>query len=140
MPRRFHRRRSRSSGTMPRRRRSYPRYSRFRGRLKDKTIPLSYLGAALVPIAGILNGDPLVGTGGVMKELATGDIGKILNETANCVVAETTGYQPWSGNWQWSILARNIGLVVAAVVAHKLARPINAKIKNIPFVGKYVSI
>ena len=117
-----------------------PRYSRFRRRLKDKTIPLSYLGAALVPIAGILNGDPLVGTGGVMSKLATGDMGQILNETANCIVAETTGYQPWSGNWQWTIVARNIGLVVAAVVAHKLARPINAKIKNIPFVGKYVSI
>jgi hypothetical protein len=67
-------------------------------------------------------------------------MGKIMNEAANCIVAETTGYQPWSGTWQWSILARNIGLVIAATIAHRLAAPLNRKMKNIPMVGKYISI
>ena len=130
--------RRKTRATRPRRHYGRRFYGAIRHRVKDKTIPLSYLGAMAVPIAGIINGDPLVGTGGVMNHMSSPQ--DAVNELANCLVAETTGYQPWSGNWQWSIMARNIGLIAGAVIAHKLAAPVNRKMKNIPFVGKYLSI
>lgn len=108
-----------------------------------KTIPLSYLPSLIVPVGEMLSGDGahLMGIAQAANQfLPSGNIGAFTKEAANSITYELTGYTPYQGTWNWEILARNFGLVIVGLLAHKLARPVNAKMKNIPFIGRYISI
>ena len=139
MARRFHYRRPRTRTryvrAAPRRRRSFRSFFKRR---TSHTIPLSYLPAVAVPLGFMISGDSHMM--GLAKAMESGNMGTIAHEVGCSLAYQTVGFDPNQNSWDWGILARNIGLAVAGMVVHRLARPVNAKIRNIPLIGKYVSI
>ena len=138
MARRFHYRRPR---TRTRYLRSAPRRRRyfggFRRRMKSKTIPLSYIPALAVPLGFCISGDShMMG----WYKAATQQPENLLREVGNSLAYQTIGYDPNQGSFDWTIPARNIALIGGGYLVHRLARGVNSKIRNIPFIGKYVSI
>jgi hypothetical protein len=111
-------------------------------RHKDRTLPLSYVAAAALPISTILAGSPQAK--GVIRAFtengAAGDWSGCANEIGYALTYGTFGYTSYDGHFDWTIPARNVAAIVAASIIHKLSKPLNAKMKNIPYVGKYISI
>lgn len=114
-------------------------------RHKDRTFPLSMIPSIAVPVGEMVFGDPphLMGIGQAMKNFeANGDFGAFTKEAVNSLSYETIGYTPYQGTWNYGIWARNLGLIFGGLITHKLATKagINKYMKNIPYIGKYVSL
>jgi hypothetical protein len=111
-------------------------------RSKDRTIPLSYVAAAALPISTILAGSSQAK--GVIRAItengAAGDWSGAANEIGYALTYGTFGYTSYDGHFDWTIAARNIAAIVAASFIHRMSRPLNRKLKNVPYIGKYVSI
>jgi hypothetical protein len=129
--------------TMPKRKKFYRRSRKSYRRKKDKTFPLSFAPAILVPVTRIIAGDG-AHLMGVAKAVQTGDISTIAKETGFSIAYETIGLDyDSSGNltkFDWTIPARNLAMIFGGLLVHKFAAPINRKLKNVPYVGKYISI
>ena len=134
----FHRTpRARARRVRMRARRSFPRYSRFRRWRKDKTIPLSYLPALAVPLGFMFTGDSHMM--GWIKAIET-QPQNLPREIGNSLAYQTIGFDPNNNSWDYTIPLRNAALIAGGLLIHKFSAPINRKLKNIPFIGKYVSI
>lgn len=125
-----------------RRRRSY--LGRVRRHFRNKTFPLAMAPAIGVPLSMMFAGDgQLKGIAKAWKENgANGQFDVFANETMNSISHQTIGYIPYNNQWDFQPVMRNIGLIVAGLVVHKLANKsgINGYFKRIPLVGKYLSV
>lgn len=104
------------------------------------------LPAIAVPVGEMISGDGrhLMGIGQAATQLASGslDIGGFVKEATNSISYETIGYTPYENSWNFGIVARNLGLIAAGVLVHKLSTKfgVNRQMKKIPLVGKWISI
>ena len=127
-----------------RRVRSAPRraYGRFRRRVKSSRFPLSFAPAIAVPIGSMLFGNPGAATDGIVKYAQTGGLEGAAHEAMNVIPYELIGYK-WDGTgWDWSIWARNIGLILGGWGMHTVANKtgLNRQMARVPLIGKYLSI
>ena len=97
-----------------------------------------------VPVGTMISGDSeLMGIAKAATQyLPAGDWGNFSKEAINSLSHQTIGYIPYNNKWDIGIIGRNLALIIGGVAVHKLATwgGVNRKMKNIPLIGKYVSI
>lgn len=73
--------------------------------------------------------------------MKSGDPATIARESAYSVAYETIGWD-YNGTFDFGIIARNIGLIGVGYISHMIANKLGANryMKNIPIVGRYISI
>jgi hypothetical protein len=95
----------------------------------------------MVPLGEAMAGAPGGYHTGIMRAIESGDMNTIMSETKNILPYELIGYG-YEGKWHPEIWLRNGGLIVGGALMDKAANALglNAKLKRLPLVGKYLKI
>ena len=67
---------------------------------------------------------------------------QISNSITMTLPFETIGYASWDGTWNFSIIGRNLALILGGMAIDKLATMtgLNKQMRKIPMLGRYLKV